>query len=454
MTDQSAYAATPLSPETKSVLKVIFLTLFIDLIGFSLIFPLFPDLLKHYLDHDNDGLIRTFHNVVDQFSQVAGGPEGLGTVVLFGGILGSIYSLLQFVFAPIMGSLSDRFGRRPILIASLTGIAVSYVIWFFAGSFYLLLLSRLIGGIMSGNISTASAVVADVTTPGNRSKGMAIIGMAIGLGFIVGPALGGFSALIDLTEMRPGLAAWGVNPFSMPAFFALLLTVFNLVFVIARFPETYRPEARMPRRTSNVLQLFRTQGYPGINRTNFANFFFLLAFSGMEFSITFLAKERFNFGPRENAYLFLFAGIVLAFVQGSYVRRFSSRIGIKRMTLHGILCVIPGLLLIGMARSLLLLYLGLFLMAWGGGQIIPCLASLVSLYTPLHDQGRVLGIFRSLGALARGVGPLIACAFFWRLGSTVAYALGALSLVVPLILAWMLPTPPTGQDVMREPGSG
>lgn len=447
MTDTSAYAATPLSPESKSVLKIIFLTLFIDLVGFSLIFPLFPDLLAYYMEREGQsGLIQIFHTAVDEFSRVAGGPEGLGTIVLFGGILGSIYSLLQFIFAPILGSLSDRYGRRPILIASLAGIALSYVIWFFAGSFYLLLVSRLIGGIMSGNISTASAVVADITTPGNRSKGMAIIGMAIGLGFIVGPALGGFSAMLDLTASKPGWAAWGVNPFSMPALVALVLTLTNLAFVVMRFPETYRGESQRLRRSINPLRLFRTQGYPGTNRTNFANFFFLLAFSGMEFSLTFLAKERFGFGPRENAVMFVFAGVVLAFVQGSYVRRFASRIGAKSMTLHGILCVVPGLLLIGTAQSLFLLYLGLFLMAWGGGQIIPCLASLVSLYTPLHEQGRVLGVFRSLGALARGVGPLIACVLFWRLGSTVAYAIGALSLIIPFLLAWMLP--PTQADKM------
>lgn len=445
MSDTSAYAATPLSPESKSVLKVIFLTLFIDLVGFSLIFPLFPDLLAYYMENEGDSsLIHAFHTAVDQFSQVAGGPAWFGTIVLFGGILGSIYSILQFIFAPILGSLSDRFGRRPVLIASLAGIALSYVIWIFAGSFYLLLLSRLIGGIMSGNISTASAVVADVTTPGNRSKGMAIIGVAIGLGFIIGPALGGFSAMIDLTDWWPGLAAWGVNPFSVPALAALILTLINLGFVITRFPETFRPDVRRSKRSSNPLQLFRTQGYPGTNRTNFANFFFLLAFSGMEFSLTFLAKERFDFGPHENAYMFVFAGVILAFVQGSYVRRFASRIGAKRMTLHGILFVIPGLLLIGAAKSLLLLYLGLFLMAWGGGQIIPCLASLVSLYTPLHDQGRVLGVFRSLGALARGIGPIIACILFWRLGSTAAYAIGAVSLIIPFLLAWMLPPHETG----------
>lgn len=438
----SDYISSPLSTQTKSVLRIVFLTLFIDLIGFSIIFPLFPDMLAYYLEHEGQsGLIGIFHRAVGDFSRVAGGPEGMGTIVLFGGLLGSIYSLLQFVFAPILGSLSDRFGRRPVLIASLAGIAISYAIWIVADRFYLLLLARLIGGIMSGNISTASAVAADVTTPGNRSKAMAIIGTAVGLGFIVGPALGGFSAMLDLTKVWPESAAWGVNPFSFPALLALLLTLINLTFVVFRFPETYRPEAATHRRTSNVLQLFRTQGYPGINRTNFANFFFLLAFSGMEFSLTFLAKERFDFGPRQNAYMFLFVGLILALVQGTYVRRFSGRIGVKRMTLHGLFFVIPGLLLVGIAHSLPILYAGLFLMAWGSGQIIPCLASLVSLYTPVHDQGRVMGIFRSLGALSRGIGPLVACAMFWRMGSTVAYVLGAVSLILPLCLAWMLPAP-------------
>jgi MFS family permease len=442
MLNRTSHVATPLPPPSKSVLRIVFLTLFLDLIGFSIVFPLFPDMLAFYLHQEGDqGLIGLFHGVVNEFSQVAGGPEGLGTVVLFGGLLGSLYSLLQFVFAPILGALSDRYGRKPILVVSLAGIALSYGLWFFAGSFYLLVLSRLIGGIMSGNISTASAVVADVTTPGNRSKGMAIIGMAIGLGFIVGPALGGFSALIDLTAAAPWLASWGVNPFSMPALVALVLTVINLLFVIFRFPETYRPDTRVVRRTINLLHLVRTQGYPGINRTNFANFFFLIAFSGMEFSLTFLAKERFDFGPKENAFLFLFAGLVLAVVQGTYVRAFSTRIGVKRMTMHGLLFLMPGLLLVGVAGNLPVLFTGLFLMAWGGGQVIPCLSSLVSLYAPLHEQGRILGIFRSFGALARGIGPIVACLLFWRLGSSAAYVLGAASLIIPFMLAWMLPKP-------------
>ena len=437
--------AEPLSPESKSVLKIVFVTLFLDLIGFSIIFPLFPAMLTYYLEREGEsGLVGMVVNGLERFSQWAGSPTEFGIVVLFGGVLGSLYSLLQFVFAPILGSLSDRYGRRPILLFSISGLALSYFLWCFAGSFLLLIVARTIGGIMSGNISTATAVVADVTTPANRPRGMAIIGIAFGLGFILGPAIGGFSAALDLTQDLPALVKFGLNPFSAPALAALILSLANLAFVSLRFPETLRPSSALydrPRRAINPLKLFRTYDYPGVTRTNWANFLFITAFAGMEFSLTFLAMDRLDYGPRQNAYMFLFVGLVLTLVQGGYVRRQSAKIGPKRMAVQGLATTIPGLLLVGLAQSSLVLYAGLFLMAVGSAQVIPCLTALASVYAPPHEQGRILGIYRSLGSLARGIGPLIACVLYWRLGAGMAYVLGAASLLAPLAVAASLPKP-------------
>jgi MFS family permease len=371
-----------------------------------------------------------------------GGDKDMGVIVLFGGVLASLYSLLQFAFSPLVGSLSDRFGRRPVLITCIAGLAASYGLWFFASSFALLIAARILGGIMSGNISTATAVVADVTSVRNRPKGMAIIGMAFGIGFIIGPAIGGFSAQVDLAQVIEGSARWGVNPFSLPALIAFSLSAINLLFVVRRLEET-RPESGPSdrvTRSANPLQLFRTEDYPGVSRTNFTNFLFLTAFSGTEFGLTFLATERFNYGPRHNAYLFVFIGIVLALVQGGYVRRRAPIIGPKRMATHGFVFVIPGVALVAFAQHQLMLYGGLLLMAFGSAQIIPCLTSLASEYTPPNDQGRVLGVFRSLGALARGVGPLVACVLYWQLGSNTSYLLLAIAVVLPLVLTTTLPS--------------
>lgn len=439
-----------LGSSEKGVLPVVFVTLLLDLIGFSIIFPLFPSMLSYYLGREGDsGLLGAVVSGIEQFTFAAGGPQGIGVIVLFGGVLSALYSLLQFICAPILGSLSDRYGRRPILLVSIAGIALSYALWFVAGRFYLLVLARILGGIMAGNISTATAIVADVTTKTNRSRGMAVIGIAFGVGFVIGPAIGGFSAEWDLTRQWPALADYGVNPFSAPALAAFVLSVANFMYVALRFKET-RPANLSPdgdagvsksraERTINPISLFRTQEYPGVTKTNLVNFLFITTFSGMEFSLTFLAVDRLSYGTRQNAYMFLFIGVVLALVQGTYVRRRSPVIGAKRMAVHGFIAIIPGLVLTGMAYDTITLYAGLFFMSAGSALVIPCLAALASVYTPTGDQGRVLGIFRSVGALARAVGPLLACIAYWRLGSGPAYFLGAAAIALPLILTSTLP---------------
>ena len=146
----------------------------------------------------------------------ASNPNFMATV-LFGGLLGSLYSILQFIFAPIWGAYSDRYGRRPILLLTILGLAISYGVWIFASSFYLLLVARIIGGIMGGNLSVATAAIADISSKEKRSASLAIVGIAFGLGFIIGPAIGGFSTQINLLEVAPSLATFGVNPFSFAA---------------------------------------------------------------------------------------------------------------------------------------------------------------------------------------------------------------------------------------------
>ncbi len=428
----------------RAVLPIVFVTLLIDLIGFSIVFPLFPSMLTHYLAREGtSGLLGAMVDVLEGFRR-ATGSGALGIAVLFGGVLGSLYSLLQFVCAPLLGALSDRYGRRPVLIVSVAGIALSYLLWIFAHSFALLVLSRLIGGIMSGNISTATAVVADVTGEDTRSRGMALIGIAFGLGFILGPVIGGLSAGINLLDRWPELAAFGINPFSVPAAIATALALGNLLWVVFLFPETRAlREATAPgvRRTINPRNLFRTESYPGVTRTNLANFLFLSAFSGTEFALTFLAADRLGYGPKGNAYMLLYVGLVLVLIQGGYVQRRAVAVGAKRMSMQGFLTAIPGLVLVGYAQTPGLLYLGLFLMAAGSAQVIPCLTALASLYAPAHEQGRILGVFRSLGALARAIGPLLACVLYWRLGSAATYYLVAAAMAVPLWIAQSLPRP-------------
>ena len=440
--------AKAINPAPAGALKLIFITLFIDLVGFSIIFPLFPGMLEYYRSVEGEsGLFGLFYHALLRFSEMAGTPaDGWGIIVLFGGVLGSLYSFVQFLFAPVFGALSDRVGRKPVLVVCLTGIFVSYVLWVVAGSFAILVLARLLGGVMSANISTATAVVADVTDVKTRSRGMAIIGIAFGLGFIVGPVLGGFSAAFDPTAVWPALARYGINPYSAPAAVAALLTLCNLVLVICFLPETRRKGAAV-KRTANPLVLLSTKAFPGVFQTNLANLFFIFAFAGMEFSLTFLAVERLGFDAKQNAYMFVFVGVVMALVQGGYVRRQAEVVGPKRMMLRGLLLLIPALTLVGLAgqyQSVGLLYAGLFLLAIGSGMVTPCLTTLVSVYAPPSEQGRVMGIFRSLGALGRAVGPIVACILYWRLGAAPAYYIGAASIIIPFMIGLRLPEPPSG----------
>ena len=249
--------------------------------------------------------------------------------------------------------------------------------------------------------------------------------------------MGGIFAHINLLETHPQWAAFGVNPFSMAAVIAGVLSLINFLMLWKSFPETLPPvksgHATM-KRTANVFQLFKPLPYKEVNRINFSNFLFLTAFSGMEFTLTFLAFERFAFTPMDNAKMFIFVGFVLVLVQGGYVRRKAHQVGEKKLTLAGLLILVPGLILIGQSMAVWWLFASLVFLATGSGLVVPCLATLASLFAPVAEQGRCLGRFRSMGALARTFGPLSASLCYWRFGASITYIIGALSLFWP----WML----------------
>ncbi len=439
------YPDGALSPKDRSVLKTMFLTLFIDLIGFSIMFPLFPEMLNYY--NAIEGETGLFGALMEGIRGITGGSDNpKATMALFGGLLVFLYSFLQFAMAPVFGAVSDRVGRRPILLFSILGNAVAYLIWVFSGSFLLLVISRLLSGLMGSNITTATAAVSDTTTEQTRSKGMAIIGIAFGLGFILGPAIGGLSAaFIPLHQWLSGGSDWGINPFSAPALIAFLLCVWNFVFVLRKFPETLPPEKRGKGklyRTINPIKLFHMESYPGVSAVVWVNFIFLSAFGAAENMLTFLTFEKLDYSAAENGMLFVFIGVVLSMVQGGYVRRKAALIGESVVTQKGLKILIPGLILIAMAGNLgsvFLLYVGLSLMATGSAMVIPCLTSLVSFYAPEHEQGRIIGVYRSIGALGRTVGPVLGGLLYWRFSYASPYVVGAVILIIPFLMIRTLP---------------
>lgn len=450
--EQEKNAPSKLSPESMKILKLMFLTMFMDLVGFSIIFPMFPAMAKYYLSVDSDNFFLSgMMNLISNIQTISYGADGspqMSTVVLFGGLLGALYSLLQFISAPLWGGISDRIGRRPVLLISVFGLFISYVIWIFSGSFTLLLLARFVGGLMSGNLSIASAVVSDVTDEKNRSKGMAVIGIAFALGFVFGPALGGILSIYNPIAYHPEWEVFGINPFSTPALLAATLSLINFVTIFRSFPETIKKGQRAHlERSVNPFKLFKPLPVPGINLTNLAYFVFITAFSGMEFTLTFLAVERLGYSSMDNAYMFIFIGFVIGMVQGGYVRRKAHQVGERKMSFHGLVTIMPGLVLLAFAQKGWMLYSGLFFLAVGSAMIIPCLTSLVSFYAPKHMQGQGLGIFRSLGSLGRVIGPIYASLVYWKFGSVNAYLVGAVLIILPAMMVKRLPAPPKSEEV-------
>jgi MFS family permease len=378
--------------------------------------------------------------------------------VIFGGVLGSLFAILQFICAPVWGRLSDRIGRKRVLLITVGLTSLGYLIWIFAGPFWMLLLSRIMGGIASGNLSVATAAIADVTPRQKRAKGMAVVGVAFGLGFVLGPAIGGFGALTDLTENNPQLLAIGLNPFSVPALASFALALLNWGLVAFAFRETLALEKRShPKERHSIFQLGNVENRD-IRRTCLSYFGYMISFSGMEFTLTFLAVERFSFSPDRIAWMFVLIGCTLILVQGVVVRRLAGPVGERNLALAGIAVGAIAFVILSKAGisstpetisrfpNIPLFNLGLVLMSSGVALISPCLTAMTSLFSEENRQGFHLGVFRSAGSLARATGPLLAALIYFRFGSASAYLAGALFLILPLIILATVPQPDKSTD--------
>lgn len=424
-------------------LGVIFLTLYIDLIGFSIGFPLGPDLLDYYLKLEGKtgmlGLIVAQTDALAQTLNIASYAP-----VLFGGVIASVFSILQFVFAPFWGTLSDRRGRRGILLATVAGTGVSYLVWVCSGSFWLFLLSRVVSGAFSGNLSVATAAVADVTSRAERSKAMGLVGAAFGLGLVTGPMLGAVTVQLNLVARFPGLARFGINPFSMPALLALVLCGVNLIWISLKFRETLPPESRRGShepRLRNPLRAILGLDDPALRRTNLVAFVFSVAFVAMEATLTFLATQRFAYTARDNGFLLGFLGLCAIITQGYIVRKMLRVMDELRVLNIGLVASAIGFVAIGLAGVPWQLYTGVAVLVFGSSLVNPSTTGLISLYASSADQGRVLGIFRSLGSLARAITPLLAGVGFWVFGSLSVFVAGAVLVVAAYFLSRKLPRP-------------
>ncbi len=383
----------------KASLLVLFLTVFIDLLGFGIVIPLLPYYARTY------------------------GATGL----LAGSVL-AVYSLMQFVFAPLWGGLSDRIGRRPVLLVSLTGSVLGYLLFAFTDSLLGLVFSRIVAGIAAANIGTAQAYIADITAPENRAKGMGMIGAAFGLGFIAGPPIGGLLYAVGTEQglpgnRLPGLAAAGLS------LAALSLAIFAL-------RESHPPRKDAPKRLSRFDRNFWAN--IGGNRTLVialpSLFLIVLAFAGMETTATLHGKDRFNLGPREIGYFFGFMGIIVALIQGTLIGRLSGWLGESKLVLIGSLSLMGGFALVPGVHRGGLLYGAAFLIAIGQGLCYPSLNAMVSRAAADTEQGATLGVSSSISALARIFGPLLGGAMYDAYASAGAFYAAALICALAAVL--------------------
>lgn len=414
--------------------------LFLDLVGFSIVFPMFAKLLEFY-GQESGGLLVELNEWLDATFDVA---DPRRHAALFGGVLAGLYSVIQFVVTPFWGRLSDRIGRRPVLLATVTVNLVGYVLWMFSGSFELFVASRVICAFASGNIGVASAAVADLSSSQDRARAMGLMGAAIGLGFITGPALGGLYAF-DWVPKPAADSAWSMNPFTVPATVAAVLSLVNVVWLVRRFGETLPPDKRdrsANARTTNPLRLFRSDLGPGIPTLNLAYLLFMLGFAGFEGTLVFLLSDRLGYGPGWSAACMVWLGFCSALVQGGLVRRMVNRTGERALAQRGLMILVPGYALCaatGMGWGPWSLWVGVTLLALGVGFLSPTMSAMVSLRTTGATQGAAMGSYRSVGALGRAGGPFIAAFLYFGMGAGAPYAAAALLGVVPLILVSRLP---------------
>ncbi len=409
--------------DNQRIKLILFLTVFSDMMGFSLLFPLFPKSITHFLEKGNDPLFSIFYTWSLWLGE---GGDPKYTLVLFGGILGSIYSFLQFLSAPIWGKLSDKVGRRFILLFTTFGSVVGYVLWLYSSQFWMFVLSRVITGITGGNISVASAAMADHTEEKDRAAGMGMIGAGIGLGFVMGPLLGGISSTFTFLDSFYLNGTFVIFPAS--ALFAILIAFFNLLMIYFFLPEV-KAHSTLSKGIHPILNLKNVHSKTLV-RLCILNLLFLISFSGFEFVINFYLSESFNFTPKSIGLSFLYMGSIIIFVQGGIVRKLNGRITEKKMVEYGSLGVLIGLAILLFGENIYHVLIALFFLAFGASLVNPGLSSFASLESGKSDQGMAMGLFRSFGSLARAVSPILFSILYFQKGPKFTFLLSILILIL------------------------
>lgn len=383
-------------------MAILFVIIFMDLVGFGLLIPLLPFYVQ----------------------RVGASPEVI-TLVL------GLYSVGQFIAAPLWGKLSDRFGRKPVLAITSFGLALSYLMLGFADSLPLLIFSRLFGGVMAGNIAAAQAYVTDITTPETRARGMGLLGAAFGLGFIFGPAIGGVLGGQDVATAdftAPALAAAGIT------FLAALAVPIFLKESLNRATLTPAPTlsfgekltATFRRRALVVLVL--------------AGFLAITAWALFETVFALWANAVFAYGPAQIGYVLTFMGVISVIIQGGAMGRLTKRFGERNLVIAAAVLLIAGYGLLATSATTAPMLAACAVLAVGSALFNPAMSSLVSQEAAPHERGAVLGVYQGATALSRVVGPAFSGLAFARLGEGAPFLLAA-ALLAPVLALVALAIP-------------
>ncbi|MFM1971650.1 MAG: hypothetical protein RL185_332 [Bacteroidota bacterium] len=392
----------------KAAVGFIFFTLVIDIVGLGIIIPVIPQLIE--------GLLHT---------------QDLSKAALYGGWMTFLYATMQFLFAPLIGSLSDKYGRRPVLLISLLGFGLDYLFLAFAPSIFWLFVGRTISGITGASVTTASAYMADISDDTNRAQNFGMIGAAFGIGFIIGPMLGGF-----LGEIGPRL------PFIVAACLALL----NVIYGYFVLPESLPVENRRAfdwKRSNPLGSLFHLKKYPAVSGLIFSLIFIYLASHAVQSNWSFANMEKFKWSPKMIGLSLGMVGLLVGLVQGVLIRYINPKIGNEKSVYIGIGLYALGLLLFAFATSSWMMFV--FLIPYClGGISGPALQSLISVHVPKNEQGELQGSLTSIMSVTSIAGPLIMTslfAYFTKPSNPIyfpgaSFLLGAVFMLISAVIAY------------------
>jgi len=382
--------------KNKASLSVIFITIFIDLMGFGILIPILPTFASEKLNISDFNI----------------------------GIIIAVFSLMQFIFNPVFGRLSDKIGRRPIILLTQSLTVISYLIFAFSNSFELLFISRLLAGLGGSNIGVAQAYIADITSKEDRSKGMALIGVAFGLGFVFGPVAGAV-----LSSYSYSVAGFGSAAFS---FFALCFALFLL-------PESLKEKKSLEKFLFRVFDFSFTKKILLESSVSFLIilfFFIIFSIANIYGTYSLLAFKVFNFTNQQTGILFGLTGIVGVIIQVGFIRTLSKKLSDRTIVLIGLFFTVVGLGLIPYGGNFTGEAIVISILAAGTGILQPIIPSMISKYSPEDQQGAILGVNQSISAFARVLGPLWGGFSFHYIGYEFPFLTGAFFTFFILIVAY------------------